>query len=62
MAKNKFNAPQAPLRSSWRDEVFKNPKKRGTYTVYKSLGTGKVFFEKEEGQIVPNNRTNGNTY
>lgn len=50
--RNKFKAPQRPIRSSWRSEVFKNPKSRGLYTVKKSLGTGKVFNERSQGQLL----------
>ena len=47
-----FKAPQNSLRSNWKSEVFKKPKLRGISTIKKSLGTGKVFVERYQNEIV----------
>jgi hypothetical protein len=47
-----FKAPQKSLKSSWKSEVFKKPKLRGILTIKRSLGTGKVFVERYQNEIV----------
>lgn len=50
--KNKWSAPQKPLRSSWRSEVFKKPKVRGVWAVTRSLSGRANILERVNGNFI----------
>ena len=49
---NLFKAPQVPVRSSWKQEVFKRPKKSGTIVNRSLLHKRQTPLVKSQGTLV----------